>query len=84
MPHLQFCLDEADISADLYAAEDADEVRVWSIEDDGVLLAVAFDSDAGLWKYSNSDFGPGDWITDRTFDSWQEALTFYGFKALVQ
>lgn len=84
MPHLQFCLDEADISSDFHASDDADEVRVWSIEDDGVLLAVALDQDAGLWKYSNSDFGPGDWITDRTFESWQAALTFYGFKELVR
>jgi hypothetical protein len=84
MPHVQFCLEEADITADLHASEDADEVRVWSIEDDGVLLAVAFDPDANVWQYSSSDFGPGDWITDRTFDSWQDALTFYGFKELVQ
>ena len=83
MPHLQFCLDEADITADLHAGDDANEVRVWSIEDDGVLLAVALDADAGHWTYHSSDFGR-DWITDRTFDSWQEALTFYGFKDLVQ
>lgn len=83
MPHLQFCLDEADITADIHAATDADEVRVWSIEDDGVLLAVALDPDAGLWRYASSDFG-GDWVPDRTFDSWKAALTFYGFAELVR
>jgi hypothetical protein len=73
---IQFCRGDNDITADIYAADDADEVRVW--RDDDVLLAVSRDT-SGSWSYAASDLGPNpDWDIDRTFPTWQDALTAFG------
>lgn len=78
---LQFCRDELDITSDVYAEQDADEVRVWA--DDGVAVAVSRDS-SGQWSYAASDYGAdADWDLYRSFGSWQEALETFGFSALV-
>jgi hypothetical protein len=75
---IQFCRGDYDITADIYAEDDADEVRVW--RDDDVLLAVSRDS-SGSWSYAASDLGPSpDWDQDldRIFPSWQDALSAFG------
>ncbi|WP_301123870.1 MULTISPECIES: hypothetical protein [Mycolicibacterium] len=78
---LQFCRAGDDITAEITAERDADEVRVWA--DDGVRVAVSQDN-AGAWSYAGSDFGAEPtWDIDDTFDSWRDALQSYGFTELL-
>lgn len=78
---LQLCRDGIDISNDVNAASAATEVRVWAA-DGGVRLSVAI-VDSGKWLYVGGDYklhGPAG----IPFDSWQDALTAYGFSPLTQ
>lgn len=74
---LQFCQDGQDISGQMYAGQDADEIRAWT--PDGTCLgAVSKSTDhpnAGEWEASASD--SVDWVTAQaagTYQNWEAAL----------
>ena len=79
---LQFCRGDSDITGDIYAEDDADEVRIWSDDnsgDSGVVVAVSASAE-GKWSFAASDFGVlSSWPLDHEFDSWREALAAFGF-----
>lgn len=76
---LQFCAGDRDITSDMYAEDDATEVRVWPDDGDGCLIAVAVDQKTGQWEYAASDYGPPSGDTSQQFASWQEALNAFGY-----
>jgi hypothetical protein len=69
--HLQFCHNGQDVTADMYASQDANEVRAW--RDDGTCLGAVTLHHNG-WRASASDVC--DWTEYRgePYEGWQGAL----------
>jgi hypothetical protein len=75
---VQSCRNEEDISGDLHAAEDADEIRVWDQEQNAVLLMVAKKAD-GQWTYGASDvFMSTVEEMGAPYRTWVEAFAGFG------
>lgn len=78
---IQFSRAEDDITSELHAEEDADEVRLWDDSQSAVILAVRRD-DAGRWSYGGSDvLAPSIAEMDAVYETWQEALGAFGYSA---
>jgi hypothetical protein len=58
MAHIQYCLDDLDITGDPYDAQDAVEIRVW--EEDSTLIVGLEVNEHGVWLVSTSDGGMFD------------------------
>lgn len=80
---LQFISDGRDITNQMYAEVDADEVRAW--DEEICLLSVKnvhaeIGAPGQVWEYESSDYGHAysDELLDRTFESWRDAFDAFG------
>lgn len=70
---IQYCADGRDITGDIYAEQDADEIRYWV--ENGDLIAAAEDQHDGTWRayddsgneYVGSKRGVLDWMAAQVF-----------------
>jgi hypothetical protein len=72
-PTWQFCRDGYDITADVYAEQDADKARVW----DGEMCLLAVVRDGGWWHVDTSDLGVPDDAEEWAFRTPTAALDWF-------
>jgi hypothetical protein len=53
---LQFCADDRDITADLYAEHDATEVRAWTGAHGDTCIVAVVKTPRGRWRIESTDF----------------------------
>lgn len=69
---LQFCQGGQDISGQMYAGQDADEIRAWT--PDGTCLGAVSKDRAGKWSASSSDVVDWPSVAHIKYDGWEAAL----------
>lgn len=75
--NIQFSLDGRDITNEMYAYTDADEVRVWDGEQVVIAVQRTDTGDISTWEYAGSDMGHALENLSGKWDTWEDAIHAY-------
>lgn len=80
----QYCRDGYDITHEMYAEDDADEVRAWDGAHGDTCIVAVQRTPRGRWRIETSDYSVPVSAYDRRFGSPLEAVQYMARRARMQ